>query len=363
MTTTTQKITHSTIHVGSRVPVAPPFDAIRDVVRAEVEAGAASVWWPDHLLSFNAPDFWPERSLSVADVHTYLDPFVCMTACADVAGDALVGVAVTDAIRRMPATLAQTALSIDQIAPSRVVLGLGAGEPANYTPYGWDVGSPADRLAEAATAIRTHFDHAGPDAAGAAMGLRPAPGSRGPQLWLAAHGPRGLALTGAQADGWLPYHLDVDEWHRSRDAVRVAATEAGRHDDAVTLGLSVNAVIADDADAARAILDHPVVRALALLFPERWYRRFGFEHPLGSSGLHSLIATRMGPTLRNAIDAVPFEVIEAYVPHGSPDDIARHLRRHEGLEHVRLADFAPNAGQASAAASRERRAEVMRLVR
>lgn len=353
----------SSIQVGSRVPIVPPFDAIRATVAAEVAAGAGSVWWPDHLLSFNSPDFWPERSLSVPDVHTYLDPFVCMAACADVAGDALLGVAVTDGVRRMPATLAQTALSIDHIAPGRVVLGLGAGEPANYVPFGWNVESAADRFAEAATAIRTHFDDAGPDESGAVMGLRASPSAGGPQLWLAAHGPRGLALTGAVADGWLPYHLDVDEWHAARGVVRSAAGDAGRPAGAVTLGLSVNAVIADDVETARATLDHPVVRALALLFPERWYRRLDLEHPLGASGLHSLIATRMGAKLRTAIEKVPFEILERFVPHGTPADIAGHLRRHEGLEHVRLADFMANAGGCSPEASRERRAEVIRLVR
>ena len=350
------------IAVGSRVPAVPPMAAMREAVAAEVAAGAASVWWPDHLLSFNSPDFWPERRLSVADVHTYFDPFVCIAACADVAGDALLGVAVTDAVRRMPATLAQTALSLDHLAPGRVVLGLGAGEPANYEPYGWSVTSPAGRLAEAAAAIRGHFDDGGPDAAGAAMGLRPAPGSPGPQLWLAAHGPRGLDLTGRHAHGWLPYHLDVEEWHGARDAVAASSARAGRPDGAVTLGLSINAVIADRREDTHAVLDHPALRALALLFPPRWYERLGHRHPLGASGLHALIATRMGSGLRAAVEAVPFEIIERYVPHGTPADIAAHARRHAGLAHVRLADFSVTAGAATAEASRERRAEVARLL-
>jgi phthiodiolone/phenolphthiodiolone dimycocerosates ketoreductase len=350
------------IAVGSRVPAVPPLAAMRDAVAAEVAAGAASVWWPDHLLSFNSPDFWPERHLSVADVHTYLDPFVCIAACAEVAGDALLGVAVTDAVRRMPATLAQTALSLDHLAPGRVVLGLGAGEAANYEPYGWSVTSPARRLAEAAAAIRGHFDDGGPDAAGAAMGLRPAPGSSGPQLWLAAHGPRGLDLTGRHAHGWLPYHLDVGEWHAARDAIVESSARAGRPDGAVTLGLSVNAVIADRREDAHAVLDHPAVRALALLFPPRWYERLGHRHPLGASGLDALIATRMGSGLRAAVDAVPFEVIEQNIPHGTPADIAAHARQHDGLQHVRLADFSVTAGVVTAEASRERRAEVTRLL-
>ena len=178
------------IEVGYRVRAVPPFDEMRAGVAAEAAAGAASFWWPDHLLSFHVPELWDDRRREVPDLHRYLDPFVCMQACADAADPALVGVSVTDAIRRMPATLAQAAISLDHVAPGRVVLGLGAGEVANYVPYGWDVSSPADRLETAAAAIRAHLDGPGPDAEGAVMGLRPPPGSPGPQLWLGAHGPR-----------------------------------------------------------------------------------------------------------------------------------------------------------------------------
>ena len=35
------------------------------------------------------------------------------------------------------------------------------------------------------------------------MDLEPPPG-RTPQIWVAAHGPRMLQLTGRYSDGWLP---------------------------------------------------------------------------------------------------------------------------------------------------------------
>jgi phthiodiolone/phenolphthiodiolone dimycocerosates ketoreductase len=223
------------------------------------------------------------------------------------------------------------------------------------------VPSPAARLAEAVAAIRAHLDGPGPDAHGAAMGLRPAPGSPGPQLWVAAHGPRGFALAGRYGDGWLPYLLTLDEWRAGRDAVLSTSAEAGR-DGAVTLGLQVNAVLADDHRTAHAILEHPAVRALALLFPAHWYREGGWTHPLGSSGLHALVATRMGADLRRAADAVPIELIRRHLPHGTPEEIAAHVRRHEGVRHVRLADYAVTAGATTAEASAARRHEVVRLL-
>lgn len=339
------------VDVGYRVSAAPPFGAMRASVAADAAAGAASFWWPDHLLSFHVPELWDDGTRSVVDLHRYADPFLCMAACADAAGDALLGVSVTDAIRRMPATLVQTAMTLDHLAPGRVVLGLGAGETANYAPFGWGVPSPAARLEQAAGTIRRFLDDPGPDQAGGVLGLRPPPGSPGPRLWLGAHGPKGFDVTGRYADGWLPYLLDLGEWHAGRDAIRAAAAAAGRDPDRITVGLQVNAVIADDHDAAHAVLDHPALRALALLFPERWYERAGLRHPLGGSGLHALVATRMGPRLREAADAVPASFVHDHVPHGTPAEIAAHVRRHDGVQHVRLADYALVAGTVDAATS------------
>lgn len=351
------------VQVGFRVSAVPPFDGMRAAVAADAAAGADSFWWPDHLLSFHAPELWDDGDRSVPDLHRYADPFLCMAACADAADGALLGVSVTDAIRRMPATILQTALTLDHLAPGRIVLGLGAGEAANYAPFGWGVPSPAARLEEAASAIRRFLDDPGPDDAGGVMGLRPAPGSPGPQLWLGAHGPRGLALTGRCADGWLPYLLDEEEWHAGRDAVRAAAVGADRDPAGITIGLQVNAVLADDHDTAHAVLAHPALRALALLFPERWYERAGLRHPLGGSGLHALVATRMGPALRAAADAVPASFVHDHVPHGTPAEIAAHVRRHTGVDHIRLADYALVAGTADAAESARLRHATAALLR
>jgi phthiodiolone/phenolphthiodiolone dimycocerosates ketoreductase len=351
------------IEVGFRLNALPPLSALRDAITTEAAAGAASFWWPDHLLSFHVPELWEGEPRDIASLHRYLDPFICMAACSDVGASSFLGVSVTDAVRRMPATLAQTALSLDHLAPGRIVLGLGAGEVANYRPYGWDVASPATRLEEAAVAIRAHFDGPGPDEKGAVMGIRPAPGSPGPQLWLAAHGPRGFDVTGRTADGWLPYHLEPDEWKTGRSAIHEAAVAAGRDPDHITLGLSVNSAMADDHATAHRALDQGALRVLALLFPLRWYRERGLEHPLGGAGLHNLVAPLSGPSLAAAAQAVPFELLHDLMPHGTPAEVAAWIRRFDGLQHIRLADYGPVVLPELAGGTRERKIEVLHLLR
>lgn len=336
------------------MPAVPPFEALARRVARLASAGVRSFWWPDHLVAFHSRELWSTGGIArlQPDPHVYADPFVCMAACAEAAAPALVGVCVTDPIRRMPAALAQTALSLDHLAPGRVVLGLGAGEYANYGPYGVSVRSPAARLEAAAAQIRRLLDDPGPDDDGAVMGLRPPEGSPGPRLWLAAHGPRGFAVTGRYADGWIPNFLSLEAWTAGRDAVAASAREAGRDPDAITYGLSTQVVIADDHATAHDLLRHPVLKAFALLLPPERYEAVGARHPLGGGGLHRLVASRLGAAQLEAAQAVPFEVIHEYMLHGTVNEVAERIRRYPGVDHVVLwsptALVDPGAAKASA---------------
>lgn len=318
-------------------------------------AGISSFWWPDHLVAFHSRDLWATGGLAgiQRDPHTYADPFLCMAACADAAGEALLGVCVTDAVRRMPASLAQTAMTLDHLAPGRVVLGLGSGERANYVPYGWDVESPARRLEQAAAQIRRLFDDGTPDEHGAVLGLRPPVGSRGPQLWIAAHGPKGYAVTGSYADGWVPNFLGRDSWQAGRDAVASAARAAGRDPDALTYGLSAQVVVADTHEDAHRLLEHPILRAYGLLLGPDRFEAVGASHPLGGGGLSHMVASRDDGDQLAAARAVPFEVVHDYVLHGTADEIASQIRGYDGLDHAVLWDPVPlvdlDAARASAA--------------
>jgi phthiodiolone/phenolphthiodiolone dimycocerosates ketoreductase len=266
-----------------------------------------------------------------------------MAALASSVDSARLGVCVTDAIRRSPATLVLTALTLDHLAPGRIVLGLGAGEIANYVPYGVTVRSPATVLERAAKQIRRLLDDPGPDERGAAMGIRPPPGSCGPALWIAAHGPRGLAVAGQFADGWIPNFVTRDEWRRGRDVVAAAARGADRDPDNLTWGLSVQVVIQDDHDDAAALLEHPVLKAFSLLLPESRFAEHGVAHPLGGGGLGHMIASLSGSSQIDAARAVPGALVREQILHGTSEEVADQLRAYGDLDHVVLWDPVPLA--------------------
>jgi iron-sulfur cluster repair protein YtfE (RIC family) len=62
------------------------------------------------------------------------------------------------------------------------------------------------------------------------------------EIWLGAYKPRMLRLTGRKADGWLPSlgYLDLDDLPAMNAAIDAAATDAGRHPDAIRRMLNLN---------------------------------------------------------------------------------------------------------------------------
>ncbi len=345
--------------VGMAMGPVPPFDAMARRVGRLAESGIQSFWWPDHLVAFHSRELWASGQLSSLqpDPHVYADPFICAASCAEAAGDAMIGVCVTDAIRRSPATLLQTAMSLDHLAPGRVVLGLGAGEYANYGPYGIEIQSPASVLETAAAQIRRFLTNGGPDENGAVVGIRPPAGSPGPQLWIAAHGPRGFRTAGRFGDGWIPNFLTVDAWSAGRRAVWEAAAEAGRDPETISYGLSVQVVLQQDHASAVQLLHHPILKAFSLLLPASRFEAVGANHPLGAGGLRHMVATRLGPDQLKAAESVPVEVVADQMLHGTAEEVAAAIKQYPGLDHVVLWDPVPlvdlDAGRASIKACTE----------
>ena len=136
-----------------------------------------------------------------------------------------------------------------------------------------------------------------PARAAAILGLRPL-GDRPPPLWVAAHRPRGLAVVGRRADGWLPLATDPDEYAGMLAAVRSAAAAAGRPEGAVTPGLYARIVVAETREAAEAAIDGSLLmRFIALTRPAEAFAARGATHPLGEGafGLTTFLPTGLRP--------------------------------------------------------------------
>ena len=65
-------------------------------------------------------------------------------------------------------------------------------------------------------------------------------------IWMAAYGPRALALCGARTDGFILQLADVDIAAWTVGAVRAAAAEVGRDPDELTICVAAPAYVGDD---------------------------------------------------------------------------------------------------------------------
>src|SRR5262245_8434518 len=348
--------------------VRPPAQAAVAAAARREEQGFDAVWWVDHFLHWFPNEIWtPDlvpQAAAQPSPHVWFDPFPVIAAAAGATSGIGLGVGVTDVVRRHPALLAQTALTLDHVTEGRFVLGVGTGEALNLAPIGVANRRPLARLEEAIRVMRLLFSTAEPvDFEGdfyrlraMAMGLRPF-GAAPPPIWVAAHRPRGLALAGRTADGWLPLATDPSAYAEMLAAVRTAAAAEGRAEDAVTPGLYARVVLAERSEDATEIIDRSLLmRFIALTRPAEAFEARGAAHPLGAGafGLTTFLPTEYDRASALALaERVPPEVVRDSVLHGTPDQVAEQVERFvaAGARHVQLTNMTPLAAPERAAAS------------
>ena len=347
--------TRARIAVGIQVGTQPPLGLTRGYVRLARLMGLDSVLTIDHFANIFPTALW-DRDLTWLAArrptpHEFFDYQALLGDLASRAGRMQVGVGVTDPIRRHPVLIAQAMMTVAHLTRRPPILGIGAGELLNLEPYGLDSSHPAERLEEALQVIRLCLTSTGPldftgrhfRLDGARMDLK-APAGRVPQIWVAAHGPRTLALTGAYGDGWYPTMVSTpQEYAANLATVRKAARDAGRDPEAITPALHRFTVIGRTQAEAREMLDTKVIRSLALAMPAARWSELGAEHPFGDDfdGMRDFLPERFDrPTLDRAIAAVPRELLtEGPLLWGTPAQAARTLAAYgeAGLRHVVMA--------------------------
>ena len=181
---------------------------------------------------------------------------------------------------RLPALTAKMAESLDRLSNGRLILGLGGGgSNEEFAGIGAPVRRPAEKvqaLEEALAVIRgvwtgSPFTFDGRHYRNDAALVEPKP-ERPIPIWLGTYGPKALALTGREADGWIPSMgpATPDEATTKIRSVRAAAEGAGRDPDALDYAFNVGVRIGgpppDDPDRRVAgDPDEVIERLLELL--------------------------------------------------------------------------------------------------
>jgi phthiodiolone/phenolphthiodiolone dimycocerosates ketoreductase len=327
-----------------------------------------SIWLPDHMVSFWPDSIWTPEFTDLATAspspHRHLDGMAVAAAAAALTTNVPLVSAVVDTVRRHPAMLAQTALTIDHLARGRFILGLGSGESENTLPYGFDFARPVARFEEALQVIRLLWDNDRPvDFDGAfyklhhaRMDTEPYEGTP-PRIWIGASGPRMLEIAGRYADGWWPAGAWTPEHYAEMlFAVKTSAERADRDPMAITPCFIQVCLIGRDDAALAEILAAPLVKAFLLQVSAETLRGLGFEHPMGA-GWRGFQDIEPAALTRERIveflaGAQP-EMLLGVVPHGTPKEVAKIVKTYvdAGLRVPKILDYGAMAGLGYAAAS------------
>jgi phthiodiolone/phenolphthiodiolone dimycocerosates ketoreductase len=304
-----------------------------------VAAGLDAYWVTDHLNALFPRSIYTPEYLGVAKVapkiDAHLEPWTLLGHLASRNRFARVrlGIGVTDASRRNPAVTAQAAATLHLITRGRAILGIGVGEREGNEPYGVDWTKPVARFEEAIATIRALWNSGGELVSrdspyfplrNALFDLPPYRG-RWPEIWIAAHGPRMLRATGRYADAWFPAAtMRPKDYARGLEAVKTAASDAGRDPMSITPAVWRFVVTGRSRDEVDETLNSDAFKAFALNIPAEQWASHGVEHPLGEdfAGAQDFLPQTLDEqTVLSYARRVPLSLVKEFLLTGTPEDV------------------------------------------
>ncbi|CAL9380738.1 TIGR03842 family LLM class F420-dependent oxidoreductase [Streptomyces werraensis] len=250
-----------------------------------------------------------------------------------------VGPMVTNPGTRTWEVTASTFATLNDMFGNRTVCGIGRGDSAMRVA-GRRPNTLA-RLGEAIEVIRDLAEGREADVDGQRLRLPWVRDGRLP-VWMAAYGPKALALTGQKADGFILQLADpfLTEWMVK--AVRDAAAEAGRDPESVTICVAAPAYVGDDLAHAReqcrwfgGMVGNHVADLVA---------RYGEHSGMVPDALTEYIKGRQGYDYSHhgragnpSTDFVPDEIVDRFCLLGPPE---AHIEKLRALRDLGVDQFA-----------------------
>jgi 5,10-methylenetetrahydromethanopterin reductase len=228
-----------------------------------------------------------------------------------------VGTAITNAALRPPVLAAKIAAQLDHASQGRFALGIGTANAIMNSRFGIAPFAPLGMIEEYVSVVRAVLSgsaagHAGEVFRTGMVPLDSPPVRADLPIYLAALGPRMLALAGRIADGVVLNLMSPAQAGEAAQVVRDSAMQAGRDPSSVHVTCVVHCCLSDDTEAAaaaaRAVVPryvlHPAVPGL-----------FGEGGPDGVD-LNPARKLTLAGDRAGAAQAVPQQVADAFVAHG-----------------------------------------------
>jgi phthiodiolone/phenolphthiodiolone dimycocerosates ketoreductase len=343
-----------------------PLSLFSDRARRLAQSGVVDqvhIW--DQLTSWWPRSMWRPEYTPLASVIPDIDSFPDALAMGAVAAATAPGIGVsisTDAVRRGPAELLQTMLTIANLSGDRSpILQLGGGELKQCKPFGWKRSQGLGRLEDhfrfnlafwaSEDPVVTfegnywNFDRAW---IGGAKPVRP-------RVWGLGGGPKLLEVTTAYADGLVTPAPSV--WATPEQAaeeisgLKQMLESQGRDPAEFDFGIWTVLLLHDDGadETVEAAFDNKLMRWLTAfsgrIIQSDW-RREGLEPPMPDDWHYAM---KLLPTLwteqdvLNVVDKMPRAILERSYITGTPAKVAAELVSYleAGVTWVMVLDFLP----------------------
>jgi probable F420-dependent oxidoreductase len=215
---------------GVVLQTTPPSARVVDLARRAESYGFSHVW------TFDSHILWEE-------------PYVIYSQILAETRKVIVGPMVTNPATRDWTVTASVYATLNEMYGNRTVCGIGRGDSAVRVTNG--APTTLATLRESVHVIRELGNGRSVEYKGSQLRFPWSVGSR-LEVWIAAYGPKALALTGEVGDGFILQlaDLSIAEWTIA--AVRDAAEAAGRNPDELTICVAAPAYVTDGTEAGLA---------------------------------------------------------------------------------------------------------------
>jgi len=263
--------------------------------------------------------------LWITDHYNNRNVYVTLTAAAIYTNKLKFGAGVTNPYLINPVSTAQFIASIDEIAPGRAILGIGAGDKTTLESLGVEMVRPLRAVREAVEIIRgmlsgEPLSYEGEifKTTGAKFSFKP----RMVPIYVGAQGPKMLMLAGEIGDGVLINASHPKDIEYAVSQVRKGVEKAGKSladvDIAAYTSFSVHK---DPAKAAKAAI--PVVAFIVAGCPPAVLERHGIAPEKAGEIREALKAGDWG----RAFGLVSSEMVEAFSVCGTPDSCIERIHQ------------------------------------
>ncbi|UCD44704.1 MAG: 5,10-methylenetetrahydromethanopterin reductase [Candidatus Bathyarchaeota archaeon] len=251
--------------------------------------------------------------------------YVSLSVIANYTDSIKLGPGVTNPYLVHPVMTAQSVASLNEVAPGRVLCGIGAGDRTTLEMVGKEMEGPLRTVRESVEIIRRQLerekgDYAGrkfSTTAGARFNFRV---ENKIPIYVGAQGPRMLQLAGSIGDGVL---INASHPNDIEDAVKQVgkgAEKAGRNIDDVEVAAYTSFSVAEDEKSARKPVV-PVVAYIVAGSPKVILERHDIP-PEKAEKIRNDLADRNWGEAFGAIDQ---EMIESFSVCGTPDQCVEKI--------------------------------------